>query len=348
MTLIDLQAVLAPISDAEPSGPDLGYDPSFAVLERAAQGKPQQQIGTTVVPGEDPDWKAVQKQATALLAKTRDLRVAIYLVRAMVRTGGWAGLQEGLALIQGLVEKYWDGGLHPRLDPEDDNDPTIRVNVLRELGSPDIVAVVRGLPLCVSPVLGPLGLKQVESASGDGPAPQAGEAGQAPVSMAAIEGTLAESPLDSLRATDASLRGAVEALAGIEAATGAKVGVERAPSFERLSALLGKAAAIVREALALRTPGEAAGEGASGAAAVNGSGKKSAAAFGTGEISSREDVLKALDKICAYYAKYEPSSPIPMFMERSKRLVMMTFADIVKELVPDAAAQVAVLRGSRE
>jgi type VI secretion system protein ImpA len=58
--------------------------------------------------------------------------------------------------------------------------------------------------------------------------------------------------------------------------------------------------------------------------------------------------LKALDKICAYYAKYEPSSPIPMFMERSKRLVVMSFVEVVNELVPDAAKQIDVLRGYRE
>jgi type VI secretion system protein ImpA len=65
----------------------------------------------------------------------------------------------------------------------------------------------------------------------------------------------------------------------------------------------------------------------------------------SGGISSRDDVLRALDKICAYYARYEPSSPIPMFMQRCKRLVTMSFVDIVKELVPDGVNQVETLRG---
>ncbi len=47
----------------------------------------------------------------------------------------------------------------------------------------------------------------------------------------------------------------------------------------------------------------------------------------------------------AYYARHEPSSPIPLFIERCKRLVTMGFKDIVKELVPDAVRQVEVLTG---
>ncbi len=66
-----------------------------------------------------------------------------------------------------------------------------------------------------------------------------------------------------------------------------------------------------------------------------------------GEIGSREDVLRTLDKIAAYYTRHEPSSPIPLFIERCKKLVTMSFIDIVKELVPDAAQQVGVLTGHR-
>ena len=37
--------------------------------------------------------------------------------------------------------------------------------------------------------------------------------------------------------------------------------------------------------------------------------------------------------------------PIPLFIERCKRLVTMNFNDIVKELVPDAVRQLEVLSG---
>src|SRR5439155_25440351 len=110
--------------------------------------KPEQQIGSTVVPAEDPDWKVVQKQATELLARSKDLRVATQLAAALLRTGGWAGFAQGLAVLRGLSERYWDG-LHPRRDPADDNDPTQRVNILMSLASPEVLAAVRVTPLVV-------------------------------------------------------------------------------------------------------------------------------------------------------------------------------------------------------
>jgi type VI secretion system protein ImpA len=52
---IDTEALLAPVSDDAPSGPDLTYDPDFLALEQAAQDKTEQQFGDTVIPAEEPD-----------------------------------------------------------------------------------------------------------------------------------------------------------------------------------------------------------------------------------------------------------------------------------------------------
>jgi type VI secretion system protein ImpA len=65
----------------------------------------------------------------------------------------------------------------------------------------------------------------------------------------------------------------------------------------------------------------------------------------SGEIASREDVLRALDKLCAYYARYEPSSPLPILLQRCKRLVPMNFVDIVRELAPDGLGQIELIAG---
>jgi type VI secretion system protein ImpA len=65
----------------------------------------------------------------------------------------------------------------------------------------------------------------------------------------------------------------------------------------------------------------------------------------SGGISSRDDVLRAIDGITAYYAKHEPASPIPMLLGRCRRLVTMDFIDIVRELVPEAMAQIEALQG---
>lgn len=72
------------------------------------------------------------------------------------------------------------------------------------------------------------------------------------------------------------------------------------------------------------------------------------AAGGTGvpgALNSREDVVRALDAICDYYRRHEPSSPIPLLMQRAKRLATMDFMAIIRDLAPGAVQQVEEIRG---
>jgi type VI secretion system protein ImpA len=63
------------------------------------------------------------------------------------------------------------------------------------------------------------------------------------------------------------------------------------------------------------------------------------------QISSREDVLRALDRLCDYYECYEPSSPVPLLLKRARRLATGSFVDIVRDLAPDALSQIQQICG---
>jgi type VI secretion system protein ImpA len=65
----------------------------------------------------------------------------------------------------------------------------------------------------------------------------------------------------------------------------------------------------------------------------------------TGDFTTREDVIRALDKICEYYRRYEPSSPVPLFLNRAKRLASKSFLEILRDLTPDALNQALSLGG---
>jgi len=65
----------------------------------------------------------------------------------------------------------------------------------------------------------------------------------------------------------------------------------------------------------------------------------------SGPIRSRQDVVKLLDQICAYYQRNEPSSPVPLLLGRAKRKATMTFVDIVKDMAPDALSHIEVIGG---
>src|SRR4051812_26442426 len=98
MPFVSLGELLAPISPEQPSGPNLEYDGDFAKLEREAHGKPEQQMGATVLAAQEPDWKVVAKDAQVLLGRTKDLRLAIHLAKALLRIGALPGFSEGLAV----------------------------------------------------------------------------------------------------------------------------------------------------------------------------------------------------------------------------------------------------------
>ncbi len=80
----------------------------------------------------------------------------------------------------------------------------------------------------------------------------------------------------------------------------------------------------------------------------NGNGRGAPVQRLSGEIASREDVIRAIDKICEYYARFEPSSPLPLLLRRAKRLANKSFLEIVRDLSPDALKQVLALGGEDE
>src|ERR1700744_547571 len=122
--MIDSETLLKPLPGENACGEDVTYDPKFTELETLIVGKPETQFSAA----EEPDWKAVREGCLGLFARAKHLRVATLLCLAQVRLEGVAGLREGLALLKGLLERYW-ADVYPKLDPAENNDPLERVNI---------------------------------------------------------------------------------------------------------------------------------------------------------------------------------------------------------------------------
>ena len=246
MGRLDLEVLMRPVSDVSPCGDNLEYDADFGALERAAEGTPEHVIGAAVTKAEPPDWPAVARMAGELFGRTKDLRVAMRLARALLITEGLAGFDEGLGLIARLLAEHWQD-VHPQLDPEDGNDPTLRVNVLSELCSREtIIADVRAAPLARSPALGAVNYRHVALASGelkpvDGPAPK---------DMTEIRAVFLDCDADELLATDAAARACVRHLVAIEDVLTRNVSVTRTIDFAPALSLMRSIAKFVDERVA--------------------------------------------------------------------------------------------------
>jgi type VI secretion system protein ImpA len=335
---IDIENLLQPVSPDDIAGTNLEYDPAFAELERAVLGKPDQQMGDTIIAAEPPDWNQVARQASGLLARSKDLRVVGHLVRAGLHCDGFEGFADGLAVVQGLIDRYW-APLHPHLDPDDNNDPTIRVNALAVLSDEGTLAALRAAPLVRSRAFGPIGLRSMAIASGELTA----QDGAAKLDPAAIEAAFQDAPIEALETTSKAIAGASADLRAIETLFTETLGIA-GPDLSGVSQLLRQAMLVLKPRID-RRKADAAPAADGSVDATNGTGSMSRVA---GEIGSRDDVVRALDKICAYYQRHEPSSPLPLLLQRCKRLATMSFIEIVREMVPDGIPQVEMIAGKRE
>lgn len=338
MATLDAGVLLAEISPGNPCGDDVEYDPDFLELELAVHGKPDAQYGQTVVAATPPDWKAAQALSLALLAKSHDVRVAGHLSRALLHRQGFSGLAEGLTLIEQMLEQRWDH-LYPQLDPDDDNDPTARINALAVLAAAGMLVDVRDAPLVMSPVGEIVRLRDIEYATGDAPVPD----GVAALPLASIDAIIAGAR-DAAAAVRDALLEARQSNTRIETLLTEKVGAAQSIDLSPLSKLLSHAASFIGERIGTAPADEASAQPADQPA---GPGAASVSAFNapSGEVNSREDVIRSIERICAYYARHEPSSPVPLLLARARRLVDKSFMEILEDLAPDGLGQARQVGG---
>jgi type VI secretion system protein ImpA len=346
---LDLESLLEPISEDAPSGESVEYDAEFIELETLARGVAEEKDanGAVVREAEEPDWREIGRVALELSARSKDLRVAVYLLRAELAEAGLPGLADALALIQGYVSRYWES-VHPQLDPDDDNDPSARVNTVASLCHIEtVLRAVRLTPLTQSRQFGRINYRQFAIAAGIMPMPTGKEARDPLPDMSHIDAAFADSPIEFLTANQAALERAAGLVGAIGDAFDEALGYGVGPDLDPLQGLLGEIKALVDRQAALRTgaeiPAEAAG-GVGGGPVATGGG----AAAASGAIRGRADVALLIDRICRYYADNEPSSPVPLILARVKRLVTMDFMEILKDLTPDGVDQFRVISGVKE
>lgn len=333
-----VEELLKPVSAEEPCGPDLAYDPAFQQLETLVRGKPETQFSAA----EDPDWKELRDLASEFHGKSKHLTAAVILTLSLLKTEGFPGFRNGLAVVKGMLEQYWDA-VYPRLDPDDNNDPTERLNILANLvslGDPyRMLPRLQETAICQSPSLGKVNLRDIIIAK-QPPAPEEGK--PAPLTEAQIQATFKDSNVDGLKAVHEAVIQSFEMVKAIDALLSEKVGAGRGTNFDELSKSLKQIQASVAPFL-----GVAPIEGAEGEAAAPVAGAPAATRSVAipGAISSREDVVQTLERICQFYQLSEPSSPVPYILRRAQRIAKMNYMEIVNELTPDAMSTVKVVTG---
>ena len=354
MSVIEVEALLKEISAEAPAGADVEFDPAYFELEKMAQGTPESVMGKEVKPAEEADFAQVKQAALALFEKTRDLRVAMILTTALLKEDGLVGFHDGVAVVKGFIEQLWEQ-FYPKLDPSDNNDPTLRVNLLKGFdgdgSSADLYKFkqrLREATLTNSQQrIGKFSYRDIQVATGEiPPAPPKDGQESKPPDMALINAAFEDTTTEDLQATNTTLQETTDLLSAMDSALAEKAGPGIGPDLTAIKEVLSLLQNTIAEQLAKRGVGEApAGDESGGGAEAAPRGGGVAL---SGEISSRADVVRVLDKICEYYERFEPTSPVPIFMKRAKKLVTMNFVDVIKELAPDAMSRIEIFTGAPE
>lgn len=338
---MDLQGLLEPHHEAPPTGADLDAAGEILTLDMLAMwGAPDQ----------EPEWEALRSACLAALDKSRDLRPAVYLTAALLHTHGLPGFADGLRLLRGLLEQYWES-LFPPLD--DDGDAMERSSALFNLTNfHKVLKPLRNTPLVEDRAVGRFSLQDIEIAEGKVQAPE-GYGGELP-QVGVIEAAFQAVGQETSQELAAALSRAVDDLDAIESLFQEHCGLEQAPDLSRLKEQLQRVGVALRTympegggAIAATVASEPSDRQASGSqtSASQEAGVAPVQAAIGGDIRSRQDAVAAMEGIARYFRRHEPSSPIPLLMERAKRLVDMDFLSILRDVAPDAVAQGEKLRG---
>jgi type VI secretion system protein ImpA len=258
---------------------------------------------------------------------------------SLLKTGGIAGFRDGVQLIGGLLSRYW-AGLYPLLDPEDNNDPTQRLNILLALTAPRgsvagyggwlaIVDYLYAAPVCQPKGAPPVTFEQIVAA---GPKATGSEQAPADAFDPAKLSAAIRSAGDQAAAVQQALQQAAEALRDIDQFLTTTLGAGNTISFE----VLDNALQEMLTALNSHLTGGAAesilvSAAAAGSRAVSVGGGANAITV-SGPICSRDDVVRALESICDYYRQVEPCNPVPYLLRRAQKLARMNFVEAVQEL----------------
>lgn len=338
----EIESFLDPITDERPSGPNLRYeaeDSTFDLLK---------EMTTTVAgiddddDGREPDWSGTQSLcAAALREKSKDLELICNLMEAWVRQQGIEGLENGIALMHGCVDRFWET-IHPGIDPDDGElSLALRARWLHWMdNAKGFLLALKAAPIVPNAEGGTYAWRDYENTELLSDATLSAErraelleAGI--VSDAQWETALGNLSGDKLRDYAAQLDASLEQTRALSTLCREKFegDDEESPDLYNLAntieAMRDYFAGLAPDTAAadeLDTLGDV-GEGVAGAAASGG------AAVSVGAIANRADALRVLAQVGDFFRRTEPHSPISYLIARAVKWGGMPLDALFKDVV---------------
>lgn len=334
MPHVDLSPLLHPIADGMPCGDDMSFSSEFdTIAELRREDDPTLPQGEFVTELKVADWRGVATLCEELLSnRSKDLRIAGWLMESWTNLRGFGGLADGLGLLDELCKRYWQD-VHPQAD---DGDMELRVGNLSWAIS-HVEALAQHAPLLKSPVrsLGARDLEaaRVRGAGKTGEQPSGGEDGPLmPDDVARIQ---RETPKAFFAENLAQASRAMDALSDLQATLDPLLG-DDSPGFvtarKAMEAAVHAAKRYAKESGAI-TDAAVTGEIAASEEARNAIARASAIHDGHGPLHTRAQALQQLRAVAEFFRRTEPHSPVAYLADKAAHWGEMTLHDWLRAVM---------------
>jgi type VI secretion system protein ImpA len=327
---------LVPISEQSPCGQDL--EDSSDISELQGLGG----FGFGTVAPDKCDWRELKAVSVKALSRSKDIRVLIWFAASALWTDRLHVFLSCISVAARWLEMYWND-LYPKVD----GDGGARRNGLVWLtDATTIIHRLRRTALLRHSQLGSLSLRDVDMAEGRDVA----GTNDKQRTLAEIEAHIVTADISEVNATLAAIAIAQRSLNAISKSF-ANNGLGQLPAFDALLDVLNQITSVLKRHPGIDTL--VAGDAVSptrntGCSTMDVRSQPAALAQAdqpSQGIRSREDAVRMLKQVTAYFRQHEPSSPVPLFLERVCNLIGRDFLEILKDLGSTAEP---VLRVNRD
>lgn len=350
--IIELDELLAPISEAAPAGEDprdsSSPNSTYQTLKRersSARAAERKSVHDGDSQEADEHWREVLNHAPRLLKEeAKDLEVASWYTEALVRKYGFQGLRDAFALIRGLIEQYWDN-LYPMPDEDGLETRVAPLSGLNGEGAEGVlIAPIRRVAITEGQPPAPFSYWHYQQALdiqklADEDARQAKEA-KLGYGLADIEKAVRESDDNFFENQREDLDQAIEHFRASQVMLDQHCGIEVAPPTRNILEVLeecrgavnhlGRDKFVVPEAPAESEPATEADDSESIPRAPSYVAKKAL---------DREEAFRQLREISEFFRKTEPHSPVSYLLQKAVKWGNMRLDELIQELIPDESSR---------
>ena len=352
--VIDLEMLLQPISEENPSGESLQYSGLYDEIREARraddaftpQGEWQYQLKTA-------DYrKVIDLAVPALTSQTKDLQIAAWLAESLTREYGFVGLRDSLKLMSGLLANFWET-CFPEVD---EGDQEGRANAIEWMDRQTTIAM-RETPITAGEGLSynaydeskrfdiPENLDDYSSDEQEKFAELRAEAER----FNRVTGERWRRAKSATRRAfyeeiSLALEECQEAFQELDRTIEEKFDRNQMPGLGGLKKSLEDVGSLVKRLLQEKReeePDETVVEsseetGAENAASENENGNGTGAfAVGGGALRTRQEALKRLSEVAEFFRKTEPHSPVSYLVQRAVKWGNMPLDSWLQEVIKD-------------